>query len=802
MSWFSVFSVRGHLSSIQTDNYSAHAFSAHTVYSQFPSILLSDRFAFFIRKKPVLLENNLPLGPVNRDHSAIRSIGKGQFSVWGNHILFAASDNTNPVTNGRKYEITYYFSVSPNVCIILFLGLITVLFVNVSHMTSVYRKIITSIGALLVILTITAVSIFLLLYLSGAVYAYARGYALFLAWPLYKFPYIKFLHMFNASLPALLTASACLGWYFSILTRKFAPDMPDIAERFLSRFFMIAGIPVIIAVFCLATGCIWHDPATTNGCAVSYAAGGIVPLSDAAGHFGHNKLFQITHIFDPWVMRRPLAAAMRIFTFLISGKRPSDIIFFQTILLAIGTWFLCRSLYRFFGIYSAICAAAGIILYSKNLQATFAVNAFGVFWACVAGAWLVDYIHIRKIPYLLFAVASLFFSLTVRMGAMFLIPALFFWIIYIFRMNKKKVILASAGFWGVGLIIFLSSTFILICYSAKDSVQGSNFSYTLAGLSANTDWSTAFDTYRDKLNGLSEGEASKILYIIALKNILSKPFVLITALFLRGKAFILHAVFFLPRGWNHGPSTLLFYFLPFAAFMRIRENRDELILWALLLSGVTLSAAVVFPDEGPRVLAAGYIFIYIFLSTGLVSKPRSRYFGLEDTSSGILFPVLCSGLMIMIMFSPLIAVFTQSPEQKILHNYLKSSNTTAKFRNTFLGGEYAAVLLIVSNQTEVMENLNVPAMPESTLKKSLIAGGIIPPAGVTPPFGIMFSPSYPEILITPPETAINTGIKLWCIKSEAPQVPYSYIRYRIITSVQSVFPENIFITTESTAAGK
>jgi hypothetical protein len=36
-------------------------------------------------------------------HDAIRNIGKGRFSHWGNDLVFSTPDNSDPNGNGRTY---------------------------------------------------------------------------------------------------------------------------------------------------------------------------------------------------------------------------------------------------------------------------------------------------------------------------------------------------------------------------------------------------------------------------------------------------------------------------------------------------------------------------------------------------------------------------------------------------------------------------------------------------------------------------------------------------------------------------
>ena len=54
----------------------------------------------------VLFEDGSELGPAHAAHDAIRTVGRGNFSHWGGHLYFSASDNTDPRTNGRLYTVT------------------------------------------------------------------------------------------------------------------------------------------------------------------------------------------------------------------------------------------------------------------------------------------------------------------------------------------------------------------------------------------------------------------------------------------------------------------------------------------------------------------------------------------------------------------------------------------------------------------------------------------------------------------------------------------------------------------------
>ena len=53
----------------------------------------------------ILLEDGKPLGPAHSIHDGIRGLGCGRFSHWGPNLWFSTSDNSDPLTNGRRYSI-------------------------------------------------------------------------------------------------------------------------------------------------------------------------------------------------------------------------------------------------------------------------------------------------------------------------------------------------------------------------------------------------------------------------------------------------------------------------------------------------------------------------------------------------------------------------------------------------------------------------------------------------------------------------------------------------------------------------
>jgi hypothetical protein len=70
--------------------------------SSVPNFILSDRESY---SKLVVLEDGRPLVDPHASHEKVRKSGRGAYSHWGSEVYLSSSDNTDPSTNGRKYEV-------------------------------------------------------------------------------------------------------------------------------------------------------------------------------------------------------------------------------------------------------------------------------------------------------------------------------------------------------------------------------------------------------------------------------------------------------------------------------------------------------------------------------------------------------------------------------------------------------------------------------------------------------------------------------------------------------------------------
>src|SRR5262245_20034383 len=65
---------------------------------------LADDVAHPLRSTLALYENGVPLNQAHSPVEEIASLGIGRYAHWGTRLLFSTTDNSDPNTNGRRYE--------------------------------------------------------------------------------------------------------------------------------------------------------------------------------------------------------------------------------------------------------------------------------------------------------------------------------------------------------------------------------------------------------------------------------------------------------------------------------------------------------------------------------------------------------------------------------------------------------------------------------------------------------------------------------------------------------------------------
>jgi hypothetical protein len=97
---------------VQANSGQAYAFALPDP-GRFGYLLLGDTNEHPKRSALRLWEDDRPLGPAHSLHDTIRAQGGGAYSHWGSDLYFSASDNSDPRTNGRHYELRSRLGLAP-----------------------------------------------------------------------------------------------------------------------------------------------------------------------------------------------------------------------------------------------------------------------------------------------------------------------------------------------------------------------------------------------------------------------------------------------------------------------------------------------------------------------------------------------------------------------------------------------------------------------------------------------------------------------------------------------------------------
>jgi hypothetical protein len=57
------------------------------------------------RSRLMLYEDGIPIGFAHQTHADVKAHGGGRYSHWRKQLMFSATDNTDPNSNGRQYQV-------------------------------------------------------------------------------------------------------------------------------------------------------------------------------------------------------------------------------------------------------------------------------------------------------------------------------------------------------------------------------------------------------------------------------------------------------------------------------------------------------------------------------------------------------------------------------------------------------------------------------------------------------------------------------------------------------------------------
>ena len=468
-------------------------------------------------------------------------------------------------------------------------------------------------------------------YLAVSLYALIIGSALPTAAAIRWWPFANWLARNEPYLGCVLLACAGLG----AISLWLAPLHPaaatrlEHAEQAALRFFRRWGFVIATCWLVFSISALWAVVARP-GDLQSSSIGGLIGYADAGAYVASAHDQAKEGVWNPISQRRPLAAAFRSVLMFFGAYSIALMLLLQACLLSAVTCFAAWAVTKWRGIWPGVTFFALVYTYVRTFAPTALTEPQGLFWALFSVPFFIEALRTRALSHGLVAFAATSVALMTRMGSLFTVPALILWMILFFgRTAKQKAAIAAicvailAGVWSMNFLLERA-------YGTGRASTGSNFSYTICGLSMGTAW----DGCRAKLVRESvelpatEPAFAKLMYAMAWDNFKKNPDVMARRLQSGFNGFARNMPSLLWRGYfsipepRWFPRRLLFTMCLIASLYALIRSRDQnqIAFWLLLWTSLFTSAAFVYFDDGMRVLAASIPLMSLFFAMGL-SRP-------------------------------------------------------------------------------------------------------------------------------------------------------------------------------------
>ncbi|WP_323705776.1 hypothetical protein [Thiorhodovibrio frisius] len=469
-----------------------------------------------------------------------------------------------------------------------------------------------------------------LVYLASIPVAMAMGEPLPTAWLVRVMPGGSYVPMAIPRMPhvvlVLAISGAVLTWMLHLTGMSAAKFEEHTAA--LSQFWLRAGLVVVPALLLMtASSGGWAGYFTTFE-THNRTLGGLVPYTDAYGHYSSAFDLLFRGEWNHLVSRRPLAGAFRTAITTAGGLSYVGGIYVQIMLIAACLLFALRALLQRYGLWAALAffaLAFGIAAVHLNTTMT---EPLGLIWALLALAVLVES-HARRSAVLALLGFALFtLAMVTRMGSMFAIPLLAIWVAFAFGGISRRGALLLAACGAITLAVLAAGEVFNILFSNPDSQVGGNVSYTFCGLARGTGWAECKDTFAAELAALpSIRDKNAFLFGQAFEALQQSPATLIVGLIDNVTMFFrampqYFAGYYATQpvvSFSRNATVLVYLFLGAGLLAHARriDWRVTGTFWIALGLGVISSAALIFRDDGLRTLVVTHVFVAALLAMAL-----------------------------------------------------------------------------------------------------------------------------------------------------------------------------------------
>jgi hypothetical protein len=733
--------------------------------------------------------NGHGMGPPHGQHEAIRNGTTAGFSHWYSRVIFSlpADEKNTPetiATIGYRLRPPLWFTFVLAASSAAFGWLLYNGALRTFVRTDQWR--LTSLALRIPCWALLGFGGFALIgsaaYILVSLYALATGWALPTSalirwssvgqWAARNEPYLGYLLLMCAGFGAITTWLAGSNLQY----QRFVES----DELVLRRFLFWCGFPLAVCAFVFCMSAMWTGmlrPGDQN-----YAnIGGLIPFSDAHSHLigAHDQARDGTWI--EFALRRPLAAAFRSVLLFFGNYSLWLMLLLQACLFAAAACFATYAIVLWRGLWAGLAFFGLTYIYARGFVPTPSTEPLGLFWALLSIPFFIEAFRGGPVSSALVAFAITVTALMTRMGSMFTIPALLLWLVWQFGRGRaaKLRIGVVAGCVLLGILGLNSA--LQKAYGTDRGSIGSNFSYTLCGLTMGTSWDGCPKKLASQGTPMPTEEEAKItlLYSIAAENFREHPDVFFKRLIDGAVEFLRQFPDLIWKGYGDRipePDWLLRKLLTAVSvagvfYIALRRAKPvELTFWMLFWLSIVASTSIVFFDDGSRTLAASHPLMALFFAMGFSSpallspKPEPRPRLAQYGAWGLLLAA------VLFVGTPWIA-HRFSPVNALARNALSSKRDEA----IVFGGRRMSGFLVVADGLPLRSDVPTIHLKdfEAIIEQSGVETyqGLLHPTLPPLPFGFIYAPrlekntTEPSEFIVPVEVIERHDVPFWHFQS-------------------------------------
>ena len=729
-----------------------------------------------------LYENGKQLGPAHSLHEDIRNAGGGRFSHWGNGLIFSTSDNTDPRSNARTYSVRFIavpglplFGLAIAVWLLCFVRLYWISGRPAPTILRILLRLPFIALAAECAAGVALMLLFLIATFAGSAMGYSPPTTTIFRW----FAWVRLIGTYDqyGAQAVLVTASLCalaaaLAW---LLAGTITDKLNERLVHFLSRW----GFPIIAAIFIFTISGTWAGLVRVqdfNGLSIA----GMIPLSDAAAYAGGAFDGLDGGSWNHVSLRRPLAAAFREFLVLAAGFSYADALLLQVTVAAFATWLAACSVARWAGAAAGFAFLSLAYVIQRSYLSTTLTEPLGLIWSLFSIPFFVLALRYGSLTGAYAALGLTTVTLLTRMSAMFLIPAVILWILIWFGKTLWQKCRILAVCLAIVAAAISLNQYLTKLYGTGANLTGSNFAYSLCGLSIGDTWASCPEKYADELKEVWPKNVKTItdfLYHRAVENIRNHPTTILRRLIDGGLQFTLEVPFSLTEGYLRPPPSTTFRPSVFAIIATcgliivglFNWQWREASFWLLAIISIIVSSMFVYFDDGLRTMSASFPILALFWIRGL-QQPQIKVS--ERPPSGrklvITAGLIAAGITICCLGPALAIQFIQ--KAPLSPDYVPDSD-----HHYIYGGRRMSGILVVPDGDQPPKS--APSMTLSNFKalmrvagvehyQGLVLDGAPPPV----PFAFIYAPrAEPRALrrggehsyIVPSEVFLDKAVPIW-----------------------------------------